>query len=175
MNSTNFGLWPFVVLLSIWAMGAFWGASIRRMAYLLGLVGAGIGLFYYSLDSSFWPLIYFLIYLIVFAAWLLMALTFPQAALRDDALEVHLSTSSSFMEHPSKWPWRRILRYFLLILLATLLTMAGLIFVQTLATLPAVSFASLTREDYFIDLAALSIFLLSNVLGLIFVFKTGAA
>ena len=75
----------------------------------------------------------------------------------------------------TKWPWRSILKYFFLLLVTALLVISGLSFAQTLAHLPVVSWGRLTREDYFIDLAALSIFLLSNVLGLIFVFRKGGA
>ena len=174
MNEISWGLWPLVVFLTLWACGALMGKSVLRMAFLLGLVGAGLSLYYYSLGSSFWPLIYFLIYMIVFAAWLMMALTFPQVALRDDALEGKGITASPFMALQSKWPWRKILKYLLMALLAVSLAGASLTFAQTLAALPAINLTNLTAADYFIDLAALSIFLLGNVVGLVFVFQAGA-
>ncbi|MBP5296806.1 MAG: hypothetical protein J6Y94_05690, partial [Bacteriovoracaceae bacterium] len=152
MSVANFGLWPLVVFLSLWAIGALQGLSLRRTALLLGLVGAGLSLYYYHLETSFWPLIYFLVYLIVFAAWLMMALTFPAAALRDDALHPQTITSSAFMALKSKWPWRRLLKYLLAILLAIFLAISGLALAQTLVILPELSFTSLAREDYFIDL-----------------------
>jgi len=175
MNYVNMGLWPLVVLLSLSAAGAFVGQSIRRMAIFLGIVGAGLSLFYYQLDSSFWPLIYFLIYLIIFGAWLGLALTFPAAALRDDALDLALPPVSAFVSADNKWPWRRILKYFFMFAFLGGLAVTGIALAQTLVQLPAINFINLTQEDYFIDLAALSIFLLSNVVGLIFVFKAGVA
>jgi len=176
MIAANFGHWILGGLLVIFTSAAFFTRQFRMTAGWLGLVGIGLSILYYMYFFTFWPLLYFLGYLIVFIAFLLMALTFPAEALRDEVFDQGLGATSPLNNQTffkASRALSRLAKWAGGLILAGATAWAILSLWQALAELPPGQVAPLKAEDYFIDLAVLSIFLLTNVVGLIFVFGTG--
>ncbi len=170
MLGVDYGHWILGALLVIFTSVAFFTRHFRRTAMWLGLSGVALSVLYYVYFFSFWPLLYFLVYLIVFMAFLLMALTFPEEALRDDALErtEGAETGRQILKGRRAWPY--LLKWAGGILLGLAAAWAIINLMQALGSLPPAPPMALKAEEYFIDLAVLSIFLLVNVVGLIFIF-----